>query len=91
MWEIDVVRGMAVVAMVLYHFSYDLAYFGLFDVRFFTSGLGLDIARVIGGTFILLAGLSLTLSYRRATARQPGRGTSGSISRVGCGSSLMEW
>ncbi len=77
MWEIDVLRGMAVVAMVLYHFSYDLAYFGLFDVRFFTSGLGLDIARVIGGTFILLAGLSLTLSYRKATAQQPGRGLLG--------------
>jgi len=77
LWQIDVIRGMAVVAMVLYHFSYDLAYFGLFDIRFFTSGLGLDIARVIGGTFILLAGLSLTLSYRRATAGRPGRGLFG--------------
>ncbi len=46
MWEIDVVRGMAVVAMVLYHFSYDLAYFGLFDVRFFTSGTYLRMCSV---------------------------------------------
>lgn len=71
MWEIDALRGFAVVAMVLYHFSYDLAYFGLFDVRFFRSGLGLDAGRAIGTSFIFLAGLSLTLSYRRALASGP--------------------
>jgi uncharacterized membrane protein len=61
--------------MILYHFSYDLAYFGLFDVGFFRSGIGLNAARLIGGTFIFLAGLSLTLSYRRAEAsRSSGRG-----------------
>ncbi len=70
-WEIDFLRGIAVIAMVLYHFSYDLAYFAhLFDVRFFWSGLGLNIGRVIGGTFIFLAGLSLTLSYRRWVSSQ---------------------
>jgi uncharacterized membrane protein len=73
-WEVDVLRGIAVVAMVLYHFSYDLAYFvGLFDVELFRSGAGLDAARAIGGTFIFLAGLSLTLSYRRALAAAQGR------------------
>ncbi len=73
-WEIDALRGIAVVAMVLYHFSYDLAFFGLFDVGFFRSGLGLNTGRLIGGSFIFLAGLSLTLSYRRAVAfRVPGQ------------------
>jgi uncharacterized membrane protein len=70
-WEIDALRGIAVVAMVLYHFSYDLAYFGLFDVGFFRSGLGLNTGRMIGGSFIFLAGLSLTLSYGRATVARP--------------------
>jgi uncharacterized membrane protein len=74
LWEIDALRGVAVVAMVLYHFSYDLAYFGHFDVRFFRSGIGLDMGRMIGGSFIFLAGLSLTLSYRRAAvSRAPAR------------------
>ena len=59
--------------MIMYHFSYDLAYFGLFDVGFFRSGIGLNAARLIGGSFIFLAGLSLTLSYRRALRRAPGR------------------
>jgi uncharacterized membrane protein len=72
-WEIDALRGIAVIAMILYHFSYDLAYFGLFDVGFFRSGIGLNAARLIGGSFIFLAGLSLTLSYSRALARAPGR------------------
>ena len=72
LWEIDVLRGVAVVAMILYHFSYDLAYLvGLFDVGFFRSGIGLDMGRMIGGTFIFLAGLSLALSYSRAVASQP--------------------
>jgi uncharacterized membrane protein len=52
--------------MILYHFSYDLAYFGLFDLKFFVSGLGLDAGRAIGTSFIFLAGFSLTLSYQRA-------------------------
>ena len=73
-WEIDVLRGIAVIAMVLYHFSYDLAYFAhLFDVRFFWSGLGLNAGRAIGATFIFLAGLSLTLSYRRAVRSSSGQ------------------
>jgi uncharacterized membrane protein len=71
LWEIDILRGIAVVAMVLYHFSYDLAYFGLLDLRFFRSGLGLDLGRAIGSSFILLAGLSLTLSYQRAIISRP--------------------
>ena len=66
LWQIDAVRGIAVIAMLAYHFSYDLAFFGLFDVRFFRSGVGLDAGRAIGGTFIFLAGLSLALSYHRA-------------------------
>jgi uncharacterized membrane protein len=74
-WEIDVLRGIAVVAMVLYHFSYDLAFFDLFEVGFFRSGLGLDTGRLIGGSFIFLAGLSLTLSYARASASRSSGGT----------------
>ncbi len=80
----DLLRGIAVVAMVLYHFSYDLAYFGLFDIRFFRSGFGLETGRVIGGTFIFLAGLSLTLSYRRSLAsRSSGREPFGKYLRRG--------
>ena len=66
-WEIDALRGLAVVAMVLYHLSYDLWMFGVLEVSF-TSGAGLWAGRTIGTTFIFLTGLSLTLSH----ARSPG-------------------
>jgi uncharacterized membrane protein len=70
-WEIDALRGIAIIGVVLFHSSYDLAYFGFFDLRFFTSGMGLYIARAGGGLFIFLVGLSLTLSYQRAVASEP--------------------
>jgi uncharacterized membrane protein len=68
LWEIDALRGVAVVSMVLYHFSYDLGLFGVLDLSFFTSGAGLWIGRSIGTTFILLVGISLTLSHARSGA-----------------------
>lgn len=91
-------RGVAVVAMILYHFSYDLAYFvGLFDVGFFRYGAGLNAARVIGGTFTFLAGLSLTLSYARVT-ESPGRrlslkylGRGARIFSYGMAITLLTW
>jgi uncharacterized membrane protein len=74
-WEIDALRGAGVVAMVSYHLLYDLALFGLYDVSVFRSGLGLFAGRAIGGSFIFLVGLSLTLSYSRSAKNtHPGRG-----------------
>jgi uncharacterized membrane protein len=70
LWEIDALRGVAVVGMILYHFSYDLAYFGFFDMWFFRSSLGLAVVHVGGALFIFLAGISLTLSYRKSVTYQ---------------------
>jgi uncharacterized membrane protein len=73
LWEIDALRGIAVVGMILYHFSYDLAYFGFFDMWFFRSSLGLAVVHVGGALFIFLAGISLTLSYRKSVTYQSPR------------------
>lgn len=61
-WEIDFLRGVAIIMMLLYH--------GYFDFIFFLNCVG-DFAmyffgRAIGILFILLVGISLTLSYSRA-------------------------
>ena len=64
-WEVDLLRGIAILLMVLYHFAFDLDYFGLvkIDVK---SGVFLTIARLAVTLFLLLVGLSLYLSLSRA-------------------------
>lgn len=64
-WEVDLLRGIAIVLMVLYHIAFDLDYFGILKIDA-TSGFLLTIARIIVALFLLLVGLSLSLSFSRA-------------------------
>ncbi len=63
-WEIDVLRGIAILMMIAYHVLFDLVYFG-----FTSSDLNalpvLVFLYPIGTLFLLLVGVSLTLSYNR--------------------------
>jgi uncharacterized membrane protein len=61
---LDAARGIAVLAMVVYHFSWDLAYFG-----YIAADVGADpgwklFARAIAGSFIFIVGVSLALATR---------------------------
>ena len=47
--------------MIVYHFFWDLGYFGLIDLGLITQGLGLLIAQIIGLSFITIAGVSSRL------------------------------
>jgi uncharacterized membrane protein len=61
---LDAARGIAVLAMVAYHFSWDLRYFGYItgDVE---SDLGWVLfARSIAGSFLFIVGVSLVLAER---------------------------
>jgi uncharacterized membrane protein len=62
LWEIDALRGIAIVAMVYYHFVWDLNYFGLIQ-QTLVVGPWQWFARSIATTFIFVMGISLTLSY----------------------------
>jgi uncharacterized membrane protein len=64
-WEVDLLRGVAIVLMVLYHFVFDLDYFAVYDIEV-TSGFPLAVARLTASLFLLLVGLSLTLSHSRS-------------------------
>ena len=58
-------RGAAIVLMVLYHLVFDLNYFAVYDIDV-SSRFWLAVARLTASLFLLLVGLSLTLSRSRA-------------------------
>lgn len=64
LWQIDCIRGIAVVLMVFYHFMWDMHYFGLYSVDV-AVGAWHWFSRVIAVTFMLLVGVSLVLSAQR--------------------------
>ncbi len=64
-WEVDLLRGIAILLMVFYHFAFDLNYFRLAKIDV-NSGLLFFLARLTVTLFLLLVGLSLYLSFSRA-------------------------
>jgi uncharacterized membrane protein len=66
-WEIDTWRGIAVCTMIVYHFTWDLWYFRLLPPGFdFFGGFWKYLQRFTATSFLLLVGISLTVSYRYA-------------------------
>lgn len=60
---IDLARGVALVAMTVFHFCWDLAMFGQIPVTtMFTPGM-VWFARSIAGSFLFLVGFSLVLAH----------------------------
>ena len=72
-WEVDAARGVAIVMMVVYHLTYDLDTFGGFDIDS-TSGFWAWFADATASAFLSLVGVSLSISYWRATAGGMDRG-----------------
>lgn len=63
-WEIDAIRGLSVILMVIYHGIYLLVWFGLIQINLYSGWIWV-VPRLIAGSFIFIMGLSLTLSYDR--------------------------
>lgn len=61
---IDVARGVALVAMAIYHFTWDLEFFGYIDPGTTAVGGWKYFARGIASSFLILVGISLFLSHR---------------------------
>ncbi|WP_082475893.1 heparan-alpha-glucosaminide N-acetyltransferase [Rhizobium sp. Leaf341] len=60
---LDVVRGIAILAMASYHFSWDLEHFGYLAPGTVGIGVFKYYARGIASTFLFLAGFSLVLGH----------------------------
>ncbi|MGB6371423.1 MAG: heparan-alpha-glucosaminide N-acetyltransferase [Atribacterota bacterium] len=63
-WEIDFLRGIAIIMMVLYHLLYNLHYFAHYNINVY-SGFWMYFARTTATTFIFLVGVSLSVSFSR--------------------------
>lgn len=72
LWEIDMLRGTAVITMIIYHFGWDLASYGLAAIQPY-DGFWFWLQRYTCITFIGLSGLSLTLVDRRLEQKGVGR------------------
>ena len=63
-WELDFLRGAAIIAMIFFHFVFDIQYF-------VNTSFNLDqtswviFARSIAITFILLVGICMVISYEK--------------------------
>jgi uncharacterized membrane protein len=68
---IDILKGVAIAAMVVYHFAWDLSAFQLVAVDV-TNDLGWRIfARGIAASFVFLVGINLVLANRNGIRRAP--------------------
>ena len=74
---IDTARGVALIGMVVFHFTFDLELFGWIAPGTVQQPGWLAFARLVAGSFVFLAGVSLVLahgegirwrSFRRGTA-----------------------
>ncbi len=72
LWEIDVWRGLAIVSMVIYHLAWDLRSFAEVYIDLF-SPFWFYFQRSIASSFVLMVGISLTVSYNRAIQKKGGR------------------
>jgi uncharacterized membrane protein len=73
---VDVARAGAIAMMVVYHLMYDLNFFGGYPIES-TSGFWASFADATAGAFLFLVGVSLAISYSRASASRPSRGLFG--------------
>ena len=61
---LDALRGVAILAMIGYHFSFDLRHFGLTRWDFYRDPFWLNARTLILSSFLLIAGVSLVLADR---------------------------
>ena len=60
---IDLARTVALIGMAVFHFTFDLEMFGLVAPGTTTTGGWAIFARVVAGSFLFLAGVSLVLAH----------------------------
>lgn len=62
---VDALRGFAIWLMFVYHFSWDLTYFGFADFQVTTDPAWIWFARFIAGTILLVMGIAQAIAAER--------------------------
>jgi uncharacterized membrane protein len=68
--ELDMARGIAILMMIIFHVLFDLYFFGIYPVAV-TTGFWRYFAFSTASLFLLIAGVSLTLSHARIMQKDP--------------------
>lgn len=68
LWEIDFLRGIAIILMIIFHFIYDLNHFSVIQYRLWTGPFAYA-SSFTASVFIVLVGISLTISYNKKKLR----------------------
>ncbi len=68
---LDLARGIAVLAMILYHFSWDLSFHGLIETDVSQAPEWRWFARGIAASFLYLGGISLYMAHGQALRPAP--------------------
>ncbi|MFO8078569.1 MAG: heparan-alpha-glucosaminide N-acetyltransferase domain-containing protein, partial [Thermoplasmatota archaeon] len=63
-WELDFLRGIAILLMILFHFIYDLNHFSVIQYTLWKGPFAI-VASIIASIFIVLVGVSLTISFQK--------------------------
>jgi len=71
LWEIDVVRGIAILMMILFHTLFDISFFGIAPVNV-SSGFWHYFAYATASLFLVVVGVSLVISHARAEQKFSG-------------------
>lgn len=64
-WELDLIKGIAILLVIFFHFIFDLAFFAQVPIDL-DSWIWWSIARVAASTFIFTSGISLALSFQKS-------------------------
>lgn len=67
---IDALRGLAIAMMFVFHFSFDLVYFGYSQQDFYRDPFWLNFRTVIVSTFLSVMGISLYLAHHQGFKRR---------------------
>lgn len=68
---LDMARALAVLGMVIYHFTFDLGMFGFIAPSTAVTGFWAIFARTVAGSFLALAGFSLYLTHQNGVRWPP--------------------